>query len=120
MTIPFDPSIFPARWEEHHARQALTAWRESKLTIRAFGRLHRVQQKRLVRWFRRLGAIAAPARRASRSRPSPPSFVELVVPEPVRPAQQDPFAIEFDGVTVRVPPIFEADALSELLAVLRC
>jgi len=120
MSTTFDPSIFPARWQQHHAQQALTAWRASDLTVRAFGLRHGLHTQRLHHWFRRLGAMPPPKRRASRSRRASPSFVELVVPEPTRPAQQDPFAIEFDGVTIRVPPIFEPDALSELLAVLRC
>ncbi len=120
MSSTFDPSIFPARWREYHAQQALVAWRASGLSVRAFGRRHGVQEKRLGRWFRKLGALPGPKSRPSRSTSSPPSFVELVVPEAVRPTQREPFVIELDGLAVRVPPTFEPAALSELLGVLRC
>jgi len=129
MSSTFDPSIFPARWHERHARQTLAAWRASGLSVRAFGARHGVQEKRLHRWFRELGAWPSPKPRASRSSPKPrasrsslpaPAFVELVVPESARPPQREPFVIELDGVTVRVPPCFEPAALSELLGVLRC
>lgn len=60
MPDPFDPSMFPPRWSEHHARQALSAWRASGLSVRTFARRHGVQEKRLYRWFRRLGAWPPP------------------------------------------------------------
>ena len=120
MSSTFDPSIFPARWHEHHARQALAAWRASGLSVRAFGARHGVQEKRLHRWFRELGAWPSPKPRASRSSPPAPAFVELVVPESARPPQREPFVVELGDVTVRVPPHFEPAALSELLGVLRC
>ena len=148
MSSRFDPSIFPARWDEHHARQALIAWRASGLSVRAFGIRHDLQVKRLYRWFERLGAgrlasavgrpAGAPssARRSAPSSPPPLAFVELVTAAPAgpsrptptpashptsaRPPQREPFVIELGGVTLRVPPCFEPAALSELLGVLRC
>lgn len=120
MSSTFDPSIFPARWHEHHARQALIAWRSSGLSVRAFGARHGVQEKRLHRWFRKLEAWPPPRPRAPRRTQPPPAFVELFVAEPERPRQREPFVIELDGVAVRVPPGFDPAGLSELLAVLRC
>ena len=120
MSSTFDPSIFPPRWHEHHGRKALIAWRASGLSVRAFADRHGVQSKRLHRWFRRLDAWPPPTPRASPRTQPAPAFVELVVTEPERPRQREPFVLELDGVAVRVPPAFEPAALCELLAVLRC
>ena len=81
MPDTFDPSMFPPRWSEHNARQALSAWRASGLTVRAFARRYGVPAQRLHRWFRRLGAWPPPITRSPRASAAAPSFVELLITE---------------------------------------
>jgi transposase-like protein len=112
MPRPFDPSTFPPRWRDPHGRAALAAWQASGLSVRAFARQHGLRDKRLYRWFRRLGAWPP-------SPPKPPAFVEVVVPAPP-PVPEEPFVVELGDVVIRVPHRFERSALLDLVSVLRC
>jgi transposase-like protein len=125
MSREFDPSTFPRRWGEAHARLTAAAWRESGLTVRAFGRQHGLHEKRLYRWFRRLGVLP---RRAQP--PAAASFVEVVVadsqavvddsPAHAPREQRECFVVELADVRVSVPAQFSPAALATLLQVVRC
>ena len=98
------------RWNAEDAREVLDALELSGQSVSVFAAEHGLDAQRVYLWRRRLGA------RAERT-----SFQELVVrPAAVRPVgTQGWFELVLSsGTVVRVPALFDAAALAQLLAVL--
>ena len=116
MAATFDPTSLPPRWRERDGRFVLDAWQCSGLSVRAFARRHRLRERRLYRWCKRLGVeLRRPA-----PPPSLPGFVEVVhASRPVR-EQREPFVVRLADASVRVPTDFDPERLADLVAVLRC
>lgn len=102
------------RWTVAEAKEALAAQERSGLTLRAFALGEGVQPQRLERWRRRLAEGAAPP------------FEEIRRPEVVADTQGTVAAIvpreRFEvvlrgGRVVRVPELFDANALLRLLEI---
>lgn len=102
-------------------RKRVAAWQRSGLTCNAFAETQGINPSTLTWWKWRLGSDHDPARD-----PQPPlalHFVELA-PEPAaRPAAapKTPQRIEIvldEGLCVRLPDDFDADALRRLLELL--
>ena len=99
------------RWTVDDAKEALAAQEQSGLTMRAFATREGLDTQRLERWRRRLAA---------------PAFEEVARPEVaaathsevVATAQRERFEIVLrEGRIVRVPELFDANALLRLLEV---
>jgi transposase-like protein len=102
------------RWTVDDAKEALAAQEQSGLTLRAFATREGLEAQRLERWRRRLAEDAAPA------------FEEVPRPEVVADthrgaaltARRDRFEIVLQGGrVVRVPEVFDANALLRLLEI---
>jgi transposase-like protein len=102
------------RWTEEEAKQALTAWAQSGLSLGAFATREGLDAQRLWRWRRKLGT------------PTAPTFEEIVRQdavserdgEPMAPAERERFEIVLrSGRVVRVPASFDATELRHLLAI---
>lgn len=96
-------------WSEADARVALTAYRASGLSLKAFAR-HTGLSARRVRWWR--DRVAAPRVSAA------PTFLPVeVVSTTAMPAPPLEVVVA-GGPVVRVPVAFDAATLTRLLAVL--
>ena len=119
------PRRRPKNLRPAEARRLLVAFDRSGLSVAEFERQHNLSPNRLSWWRRRLDltASSATARPATASMTFLP--VRVAVPASAAPAAPTPatsVSIEFvlpDGVVVRVPPSFDAAALTRLLDVLR-
>lgn len=119
------PRRRPKNLRPAEARRLLVAFDRSGLSVAEFERQHNLSPNRLSWWRRRLDltASSATARPATASMTFLP--VRVAVPAPAAPAAPTPatsVSIELvlpDGVVVRVPPSFDAAALTRLLDVLR-
>jgi hypothetical protein len=107
-------------WEQRVRRQA-----ESGLTAKEFASRLGVNVHTLNAWKWKLGGVVGMSAEASRSRPeSPARFIEVVPPRATRSPGQaedglEPFEVVLrDGVRVRVPARFDAQALRTLVAAL--
>jgi transposase len=106
---PFDRR----RWNEEDAREVLAALDRSGQSVSAFAAEHGLDTQRVYLWRRRLRGSSAGAERST--------FREVIVRP--RPSVLGSDAARFEivlgsGMTVRVPPSFDADALGRLLDVL--
>jgi transposase-like protein len=119
------PRRRPKNLRPAEARRLLVAFDRSGLSVAEFERQHNLSPNRLSWWRRRLGLTASSAT----PRPATASVtflpVRVAVPAPAAPAAPTPatsVSIDLvlpDGVVVRVPPSFDAAALTRLLDVLR-
>ena len=108
----FTPSELPERWTPSVARRIFEAQEESQLSLSAFAKHHGLALPRLYYWQRRLRALDAPDSEV------PLRLVQLRVrsddPSPSRPFE----LLLPSGLTIRVPPKFDAESLLHLLAAL--
>ncbi len=120
----------PKNLRAPEATRLLVAHERSGLSLAEFERRHDLSPNRLSWWRKRLGLLAAPTATATattgRRAPAAVTFlpVRVEVPTPVAPAPPTPAPappIELvlpDGVVLRVPPSFDAAALTRILDVL--
>ena len=114
----------PQNLRPAEARRLLAAFERSGLTLAAFEHRHNLSPNRLGWWRKRLGD--APAAPGARPAAAAVTFLPVRVAVPTRatppPVPTPAPSIELvlpDGAVLRVPPSFDAAALSRLLDVLR-
>jgi transposase-like protein len=96
------------RWTAVQGRAAVQALECSGESVAAFAARHGIDAHRVYQWRQRLGREAI----------SPPTFVEVIEPE-VK-GRRQAFEIELrSGDVLRVPPEFDAAAVSQLVSILR-
>lgn len=109
MPVDRHPFDLP-RWTEEDARVVLAALERSGKPLRTFAEEHGLDPQRLYFWRRRVAV-------GDRT-----TFQEVIVrpsPIPSEIAEEAPFEIVLgSGAVVRVPPSFDATALTRLLDVL--
>lgn len=96
-----------ARWTAAVARQVLAAWSASGLSRQEFAEKHGIHEQRLYNWQRRLVETGAA---------SSVQFRELAAPAVSLDARLE--VVLPSGVLLRVPPSFDATAVSRLLEIL--
>src|SRR5262245_49186298 len=112
--IPSLTNLNRRRWTAEDAKQALRAWKQSGLQMRAFAAREGLDPQRLWRWRRQIGTPEEMAfEEIVRRDVAPPRAGEEVVP-----AAGEPFEIVLgSGRRVRVPASFDATALRQLLTI---
>lgn len=102
------------RWTEREAAEILAAQEASGLTVKEFASREGVSPQRLWRWRRaRVSGVETPVFEEV-ARPAPVALCR----EPLIAVPQQPFEVVLSrGRIVRVPPLFDGDALRRLLMI---
>lgn len=94
-------------WREYHARQMLSLWKQSGMSLLGFCRRYAIGYKRLVRWKRLL-----------ETQPVSVGFVQVDLSGPAVYHRDDPMEILLkNGRIIRIRPGFHSESLRQLLAV---
>ncbi len=103
-----------ARWSEHEARSAISAWRKSGMSIEQFARERGLVPQRIYWWRKKLEGAAKPA-----SKPAGMALLPVQVTPPSRQARGEPVAVFLrTGHIVKVGRGFDEEAFARVVAVL--
>ncbi len=103
-----------ARWSEHEARGAISAWRKSGLSIEQFARERGLVPQRLYWWRKKLEGAAKPAAKSTAM-----ALLPVQVTPPSRQARGEPVAVFLrTGHIVKVGRGFDEEAFARVVAVL--
>lgn len=102
-----------ARWSEHEARGALSAWKKSGLPLDTFAKKCGIVPQRLRNWRKKLDGATTTAL-ATTDAP-----VQLLPVQVTTPKRGEPVAVYLrSGHVVRVGRGFDEDAFSRVIALL--
>ena len=94
-------------WREYQARQMLSLWNQSGMSVLGFCRRYSIGYKRLMRWKRLLEV-----------QPISVGFVQVDLSAPTVRHRDDPMEILLgNGRIIRIRPGFHGESLRQLLAV---
>ncbi len=103
-----------ARWSEHEARGAISAWRKSGLSIEQFARERGLVPQRIYWWRKKLEGSGKPAAKSTAM-----ALLPVQVTPPSRQTRGEPVAVFLrTGHIVKVGRGFDEEAFARVVAVL--